>query len=247
MDQQRARWRTVAGRRPGMGDGALGAALRCEDEGALREFFLRFRPDLLLAARRLGVDPGERDAVVDDCLADMAVVSSRPPRPRRARCRPIWPGASGTGCSTISERAHAPTGGCSRSPPRPDDAAPPGSSEHAVRSSSGRSDVPSLSPALVRLAAALEAPLTDEERLLVVWMSRLVPHAEIAAWLGIAPKTAAKRMERLRERLQLAAFAHLEHVESDERRELLLFLDRSSLAPRPAARLAAVRRVGETP
>ena len=35
-----------------MGDQALVAALRCEDEGALREFFLRFRPALVLASRR---------------------------------------------------------------------------------------------------------------------------------------------------------------------------------------------------
>lgn len=247
MDQQRARWRTVAGRRPGMGDGALVAALRCEDEGALREFFLRFRPDLLLAARRLGVDPGERDAVVDDCLADVAVhlITSAAPAPRSL---PAYLARSlrNRVLNDLRARARADRR-LLKEPSEANDAAPPGSSEHAVRSSSGRSDVPSLSPALVRLAAALEAPLTDEERLLVVWMSRLVPHAEIAAWLGIAPKTAAKRMERLRERLQLAAFAHLERVESDERGELLLFLDRSSLAPRPAARLAAVRRVGETP
>ena len=56
-----------------MGDQALVAALRCEDEGALREFFLRFRPALVLGARRLRVDPGELDATVDDCLADVAV------------------------------------------------------------------------------------------------------------------------------------------------------------------------------
>ena len=84
MDQQRTRWRAVAGRQPGMGDGALVAALRCEDEGALREFFLRFRPGLLAVAGRLGVDPGERDALVDDCLADIAVhlITSDAPPPR---------------------------------------------------------------------------------------------------------------------------------------------------------------------
>ena len=67
-----------------MGDGALVAALRCQDEGALREFFLRFRPGLVLAARGLRVDPGERDALVDDCLADVAVhlITSDAPAPR---------------------------------------------------------------------------------------------------------------------------------------------------------------------
>jgi DNA-directed RNA polymerase specialized sigma24 family protein len=73
VDEQRARWREVAGRRPAMGDAALVAALRCEDEGALREFYLRFRPLLRRAAAGLGIDPAERDVLVDDCLADVAV------------------------------------------------------------------------------------------------------------------------------------------------------------------------------
>ena len=84
MDHQRSRWREVSGRRPAMGDAALVAALRCEDEGALREFYLRFRPMLVRAAGRLGVDPGERDTLVDDCLADVAVhlITSSTPPPR---------------------------------------------------------------------------------------------------------------------------------------------------------------------
>jgi len=35
----------------------------------------------------------------------------------------------------------------------------------------------------LELAAALEASIDDEERLLTVWMSHCVPQAEIAAWL----------------------------------------------------------------
>ena len=67
-----------------MGDQALVAALRCEDEGALREFYLRFRPALLLVARRLRIDPGELETLVDDCLADVAVhlIASNAPAPR---------------------------------------------------------------------------------------------------------------------------------------------------------------------
>ena len=84
MDHHPTRWRKVSGRRPAMGDQALVAALRCQDEGALREFFLRFRPALLVTARRLGVDPGEVESVVDDCLADVAVhlIASDAPAPR---------------------------------------------------------------------------------------------------------------------------------------------------------------------
>ena len=246
MDQQRTRWRAVAGRQPGMGDGALVAALRCEDEGALREFFLRFRPGLLAVAGRLGVDPGERDALVDDCLADIAVhlITSDAPPPRslpaylarslRNRLLNQLRGRTRAERHLVDQR-------------HDDDVLAAGSSEHALRAGESGADAPPLSPALQRLAAALEAPLKDEERLLVVWMSHLVPPAEIAAWLGVAPKTVAKRIERLRERLQLAAFTYLERVDGDERRELLIFLDRAALAPKAAARLEAVRRVVEYP
>ena len=230
-----------------MGDGALVAALRCEDEGALREFFLRFRPGLLQAAGRLGVDPGERESLVDDCLADVAVhlIATNAPAPRslsgylaRSLRNRMLNGLRTQERAERHMQAEAPAHDV---PPAS------GSSEHAVRVSMPHEETPALSPTLRRLAAALEAPLTDEERLLVVWMSHLVPHGEIAVWLGVSPKTAAKRIERLRERLQLAAFGYLERVGGDERRELLVFLDRAALAPKPAARLESARRVGDNP
>jgi hypothetical protein len=72
-------------------------------------------------------------------------------------------------------------------------------------------------------------------------MSHCAPQRDIAVWLGIAYKAAAKRIERLRERLQTVALRHLETTDGDERRELLSFLGRAALAPGPAARLASVR------
>jgi hypothetical protein len=41
--------------------------------------------------------------------------------------------------------------------------------------------------------------------------------------------------------LQTVALRHLETTDGEERRELLTFLGRASLAPGPAARLASVR------
>lgn len=247
MEQQRARWRKVAGRRPAMGDAALVAALRCEDEGALREFFLRFRPALLLAAGRFRVDPGDRDTLVDDCLADVAVhlITSAAPPPRSLpaylarslRNRVI----NGRRARDRAERrlGEAPMSGS-------DGAVAACCSEHAVRSSGGPPPAPLLSPALQRLAAALEAPLGEEDRLLAVWMSHQVPASEIAGWLSVSSKTAAKRLERLRERLQRAALSHIEATQGDERRELFAFLDRAVLAPGPAARLSALQETGGT-
>lgn len=230
MDHHPTRWRKVSGRRPAMGDQALVAALRCQDEGALREFFLRFRPALLVTARRLGVDPGELESVVDDCLADVAVhlIASDAPAPRSL---PAYLARSVRNrvLNAVRSRGRAERHlgdemvELERVPvPSP-------------------SEVPPLSPSLQHLAEALAALLDGEERLLAVWMSHCAPQRDIAAWLGIAYKAAAKRVERLRERLQAAAIRHLETTDGEERRELLTFLGRATLAPGPAARLEAVR------
>ena len=242
MEHQRWRARTVAGRRPAMGDQALVAALRCEDEGALREFFLRFRPALVLTARRLGVDPGELDPVVDDCLADVAVhligSDGSPPRSlpaylaRSLRNRVL---------NSLRARARAERHLPGEASDDPEGAAVACCSDHAIRTSGPREEPPPLAPALHRLAQTLEASLAGEDRQLAVWLSHCVPTREIAAWLGLGERTAAKRIERLRERLQLAALRHLEAADEGDRRELLAFLGRASLAPAPAARLRAVR------
>ena len=236
MDLPHTRWRKVSSRRPAMGDQALVAALRCEDEGALREFFLRFRPALLLRARGLRVDPGEAPALVDDCLADVAVhlITSDAPPPRSL---PAYLARSLRNRVLDAARSRA--------------RAERHLAEEAVEveraAVSSASEAVPLSPALQRLAAALEAPLGDEERLLAVWMSHCVPHPDIAAWLGIGAKAAAKRVERLRQRLQQAALAYIEKADADDRRELLTFLGRASLAPGTAARLAALRAAVEDP
>ena len=223
-----------------MGDAALLAALRCEDEGALREFYLRFRPMLLHAAGRLDVDPGDRDALVDDCLTDVAghfITSTAPP----PRSLPAYLTRSlrnrllnGVRARARAERRDDPSRAESG------EAELAGSSEYARRSSGALEATP-LSPVLERLAHALVRDLSADERLLAAWMSHCAPPRDIAAWLGIAYKAAAKRIERLRERLQLAALRHLETTDGEERRELLTFLGRASLAPGPAARLASVR------
>ena len=233
----------MAGRRAAMGDQALVAALRCEDEGALREFYLRFRPGLLLAARRLRVAPGELDALVDDCLADVAVhllaSESAPPRSLPAYL-----------ARSLRNRVLNEARSRARAERRLDLEAAVAAEDarlalHAA--AAGAQDVPGISPALQRLAAALEAALGEEDRLLAVWVSHCVPRHEIAGWLAISAKAAAKRIERLRERLQLAALRYLERVDGDERRELLTFLGRVTLAPRPAARLEAARSAVEEP
>ena len=230
VDQERTRWRNVAGGNAAMGDHALLAALRCQDDRALREYFLRFRPGLARAAHRLDVAPGEVDALVDDVLADVAVhlITSEAPAPRSL---PAYLARS------LRNRLLNQV----RSRDRAERRLVEEADLPAATTPADAEDGPPLSPALQRLAGALEAPLGVEDRLLTVWMSHCVPRHEIAAWLGITTKAAAKRIERLRERLQLAALEYVERTEGAERRELLAFLGRAALTPKPAARLAAAR------
>jgi len=237
----------IAGRRPAMGDQALVAALRCEDEGALREFFLRFRPALVLASRRLRVDPGDLDALVDDCLADVAVhlITSDAPPPRSL---PAYLARSlrnrvlnGLRTRDRAERRLAEQGRPEETGDALEGAVAACCSDYARRASGAKVDPTPLAPALSRLSQALAASLAEEDRMLAVWLSHSVPTREIAAWLGLGDRAAAKRIERLRERLQLVALRHLDAAEGDDRRELLAFLGRASLAPAPAARLRAAR------
>jgi RNA polymerase sigma factor (sigma-70 family) len=244
VDHERSGWREVAGHRAAMGDHALVAALRCEDAGALREFFLRFRPALLLQARRLGVAPADAETTADDCLADVAVhliaTDGAPPR-----SLPAYLARSLR--NRVLNQARARTRAERRLASEADQAADDARCALQAGPQAGASDDAALSPALQRLAAALEASLGEEERLLAVWVSHCVARQEIAGWLGISTKTAAKRIERLRERLQLAALAYVERVDQRERRELLAFLGRATLAPRPAARLEAVQAAEPEP
>ena len=234
MDQERTRWRDVAGGNAAMGDHALLAALRCQDERALREYFVRFRPGLVRAARRLEVESGELDALVDDVLADVAVhlITSDAAAPRSL---PAYLARS------LRNRVLNQV----RSRDRAERLLLEEAGLSEASSAGAADDGPPLSPALQRLAAALEAPLGAEDRLLAVWMSHCVPRPEFAAWLGITSKAAAKRIERLRERLQHAALEYVEETDGAERRELLAFLGRAALAPMPAARFAAARAAPE--
>jgi DNA-directed RNA polymerase specialized sigma24 family protein len=224
-----------------MGDAALVAALRCEDEGALRELYLRFRPMLLVVAARCGVPSGEREALVEDCLTDIAIHFITLPAPP-PRSLPAYLARSLRNRLLNAQRARRRAAAAEDADPAagPSEGQLAGSSEHARRASGSLEAAP-LSPALQRLAASLVSGLGEDDRLLAVWMSHCAPTRDIAVWLGIAHKAAQKRIERLRERLQGAALRYVESVGSEERRELLTFLGRATLAPGPAARLAGVR------
>lgn len=106
--------------------------------------------------------------------------------------------------------------------------APGGCSEYTLRSSSGPDwEEAPLAGALGRLANVLEGGASPEERRLLGWMSREVPHHEIARALGIGRSGASQRVRRLRARLLAAATRHACHMNAHDRAELLRFFRRT--------------------
>lgn len=237
----------------GLGDRALVVAMRCGSAGAIREFVVRYRPMLVLAARRMGVRAGAHDDAVDEVLHDAAIhltdsttpvplavrgylvrslrnriVNARRAQERRSRATVAANDSAGAGEPYFE---HAVVG-CA--------------SEHSVRASHGPAwEGPRpLGPGLTRLAALLTAELSAEERALVEWLAHHVPQQEIAAWLGLGYDATSKRVRRLRARLQAAAVRHIEHLSATERQEVVSFLRRSvndapahrGATPRPSPR-----------
>lgn len=220
-----------------LGDRALIVAIRCGSAAAVREFVLRYRPMLLLATRRLGQLPGDRDDMVDEVLHDAAmhladaaapvplavrgyllrslrnrIANACRARDRRSRMAAAASDAAG---DTESYFEHAVVG-CA--------------SEHSVRASHGPGwDGPhAVAPGLARLVALLTATLSAEDRVLVEWLAHHVPQQEIAAWLGLGYDATSKRVRRLRARLQAAAIRHTEHLSPTERQEVMTFLRRAT-------------------
>jgi len=228
-----------------LGDAALVEAMRRGDTSALREFLLRFEPLLDHHAHRLGASGGERDDLVGETLEDAAlalvVPNAATPRSLPAylvaslRNRIFNSRRAATGARRVREAALGDR-------PSADDAL---CSESSQRASAGQAwDPPRPSRAVAALATALLADLSDDERLLLVWVSHHVPYREIAAWLGIGYAAVGKRVERLRARLRARADQHLAASSDAERRALeTLFTRAGPFAARmpPSAPLRPAR------
>ena len=228
-----------------LGDGALVEAMRRGDTSALREFLLRFEPLLDHHAHRLGASGGERDDLVGETLEDAAlalvVPNAATPRSlpaylvaslrnRILNSRRTAGGARRVRESALGDRPSAGDALCS---------------ESSQRASAGPGwEPPRPSRAVASLASALLDDLSDDERLLLVWVSHHVPYREIASWLGIGYAAVGKRVERLRARLRARADLHLAASSDAERRALeTLFTRAGPLAPRmpPSAPVRPVR------
>jgi hypothetical protein len=112
-------------------------------------------------------------------------------------------------------------------------------SEATVRASAGDYAERQVgSTALERLASMVEEDLSDEEELILSWVSRWVPQRHIAEWLGISHGAARNRVMRLRARLKDIALQHAASFTGRERVELAEFsVERSQ---RHVAQMVAV-------
>lgn len=243
-----------------LGDAALVDAMRRGDAAALREFLLRFEPLLEHHAHRLGASGGERDDLVGETLEDaaLALIAPNASTPRslpaylvralRNRLLNARRGARGQALARVREPVArdalvADEGLCS---------------ESSLRASAGPGwEPPRPSRPVAALAAALLDDLSDDERVLLVWVSHHVPYREIAQWLGLGYAAVGKRVERLRARLRARADLHLASLDDADRGALeALFSRAGSLAPRyplqgpllpRAARAPSAAAVAESP
>lgn len=217
-----------------LGDAALLDAMRRGDEAAFREFILRFERQLDQYARRLGLMGGERRTMVAETLDDAAMTLIVPAHgtPRSLPAYLI---------TALRNRLRNDVRAGARSRVREqratDDAThhdgPLLCSEGALRDSAGPDwEPPIVSSAVVALSTVLVNDLTDEERVLLVWVSHHVPYRDIAAWLEVGYAAVGKRVERLRARLRARAERHLASLPDAERAELRALLSRGAVTGR---------------
>jgi DNA-directed RNA polymerase specialized sigma24 family protein len=191
-----------------LGDRALVAAMRGEERRALVEFYRRFRPVLLVAVARLGGAVPDGDALVEDVLTDAAVhfIGTLTPVPqsvagylvRGLRNRVLNDVRSRGRLAQLVREAADPV-------PDAESIVAGCSSEYARRASAGPGrdeGEGALSPMVARVAAVIDAAMTDEERVVATWLAHGVTQRQIAEWLGITEAAAAKRVSRLRARLR---------------------------------------------
>jgi RNA polymerase sigma factor (sigma-70 family) len=207
--------RGVAENAAALADRGLIIAMRCQDRGALAEFYRRFRPVLVVAARRLTADAIDGEAIVEDVLTDAAVrfVSTTMPVPGSV---------AGYLVRMLRNRVLNAVRSRDRLEVRVNDATC--TSEHAQRASAGaepdgeRHTTPA--PAVARLAAALDAAMTEDERMLATWLANGVAQQQIADWVGVSYPALCKRVSRLRARLRVVAERHVSAASADDRRAL---------------------------
>jgi DNA-directed RNA polymerase specialized sigma24 family protein len=209
----------------------LVAGMRRDEPDAYREFFECFRPLLLAEARRRGVQPALCQEMVDECLDDVAMRLRRYTTPVPRSLVPYLVRALRIHRLALrrSERRRASGEHDGEMADGEPGARLIGSlSQAAVRASAGPDgERTPASSAVERLASMIEEGLTEEEELILSWVSGWVPQSHIAEWLGITHGAARNRVMRLRARLKEVALQHAATFTGREHAELADFFRRA--------------------
>jgi DNA-directed RNA polymerase specialized sigma24 family protein len=234
----------------GWSDQELIERMRRNETLAFHELFWRFQTLLVRYAKQFGVQPALREETVVETLNDAAVplMKYSTPVPRSLVAYLVGSlrhrvGASARAARRVAEgqREFTDEGEAAELLAR-------SSSEASVRASRGQwSDPPVLSPALERLASALDEGLTSEERMILDWVARWVPQRVIAEWVGMTHGALRIRVWRLRERLREAAVVYADHLSPAERLELKDFFRRTAMLRREDVGDSAPARVRHAP
>ena len=212
-------------------DAELMRGMRSADAQAFAEFIVRFKDVLLEVAASLRIDRPERQQVVLDVLDDVAMDLVAP--------KAVLPASlAGYVVRALRHKVLNARREATRRQVHESDAmseldsglertAHTLCSEASIRDARGTPAEPSTLPEGVRkLAALLDDALSSEERLMLGWVSNLVPHRTIADWLGIGRSTAMLRIWRLRNRLRETALRFAEEFRGSDQEDVMRFLGR---------------------
>jgi RNA polymerase sigma factor (sigma-70 family) len=210
----------------------LVAAMRRDDPNAYRHFFRCYRPLPLGEARRLQIQPALRDEIVDECLDDVAMRLRRPTSRVPSSLAPYLVRAlrlHHLAQRRVERRRSSDERDAAASDVTLSGAAVVSTvSEATIRASAGDYAERHLgSTALERLASMVEEGLSDDEELILSWVSRWVPQRQIAQWLGISHGAVRNRVMRLRARLKDVALHHAVSFVGRDRDALAAFFRRT--------------------
>ena len=231
---ERMRWRATS-------NAELVAAVRQGKFEALREFYARFEPLLARHAALAGIslerwEDEAHDVLCDVVLALIAETANTRTKPRddvrdiHAYIQRAFRNRMLSARRSAARREQRDDGATTSDAVTSERMVLATCSEGAVRASGGYDGgaASAPSPAIARLAAVLDAELSEGERQMLTWVGNAVPMREIAAWLGINYSAAKVRLSRLRSRLRVRALRHVSECDGAERGELVEFFRRSS-------------------
>jgi DNA-directed RNA polymerase specialized sigma24 family protein len=220
-------------------DHALIEAMRAGDDWAFGEFLARFRPMLVDYARKR-IPSAWFPECIDDALEDVAIGLLKEETVLPIHFRAYLLGAVRKRYLNLRRKTlrrrrwYEEAIGSSLYTPDVDEVVVRSAcAESSIAAAYGAHDEPAEPNALEQLAHAIDGELDAETRQLFDWLTRNVPHRQIAEWLGKSYDATTKQIWRLCRRLERAAPAYAATLSPAAQRELDRFFRRMDRGRRP--------------